>query len=727
MDSTLAIILKAQDQMSGAVNTATAAAVGLDAATTQAGESMETAGKQAEKAAGQTDEAAAASRVLMAALWKQEEATQESATRLKRLEEALADTEKKQASASKSSEGFATKLDHLMGIAEKAGRFISGAFRMAAESMARAAEQGDEASKSVLGQFAQMQRAGDSIGATFAQTLAPALHPVTKGIEDMSRSMADWIKTNQIGKTIIVAAIQELLDLATAAQIVRDEYEKWKESIKSVGQEIIDKQNGAAKGAISWLSGATERGEKHQKNLERIKERYAELQAQVDKGIALKGEDLLTYQQFGEVVGQLAQNDFGKKIADQNKPHIKETASALDDLRARLLTMLADAKNAKDTDFSFIGDPKAAREARDKMNEEVSASLGDLSSEIAGIVDGMIAKDQEYLDAADEAAIRAEELSQQRAADIMALAELKAKETDEAIANIELEGLTEEQATLKKIDLYQKLADASVNNAEIRKNAERSATLEINKLGDQLAEKWKTNVHKVQSVFTSMASVLLDSSKSTSEKLKTIFTQITDMVTANMQKQLEVAIDTSAKSAAASAAGAAKEAGAASAGIVPKILSKAAELPFPANTIVAGLAIAAFNVLAKKIVSFFEDGGVVGGGGIVGGFGRRDSVINAVMPGEGVINRPATDAIGKSTVDYINQNKALPPGSGGGPTVVNLNMRLTADRGVILMPQQVALETAPFIIDLINTAVKDHGYHLYASDLLVSLPQPAGA
>lgn len=725
MESTLAIILKAQDQMSSAFKAATGAAVGLDTATTEAGDALQTAGAQADKNATQTGEATAASRAFSAALEKMTDSTAHSTAGVKKLEGGLQQADQKQQAAAKSGEGLATKLDHMMGIAEKVGQALSMAFGAAAASMARAAEQGDKASESILGQFGQMQRAGDGIGAAFAQTLAPALHPVTKGIEDMSRSMADWIKTNQIGKTIIVAAIQQLLDLATAAQIVRDEYEKWKASIQSVRDKIISTQNDAAKSAIGWLSGHTERIDKYQANIERIRGEFAKLQAQVDKGVALKGDDLLSYQQFGAVLAQVSQNDFGKKIVDQNKPGIKETSSALDDLRARLLKMMGDAKNASDTDFSFIGDPKKAKEARDKMNDEVSASLGDLSAEIAAIVDGMIEKDQQYLDAADAAAMKAEEISQRKADDLRALAEMRVKDTDEAVAAIDFQSISEEAAAQKKIALYQLLAQASVENAEIQKAAQTKAIQEQIKLGELMASKWKETAHASASAFTGMLDIMLKGGTTLKEKLKAVFSQVTDMMLANFQKQQDAAIEAANKSVAAGEAGSVREALAAQKGIIPKILSAAASLPFPASAIVAGLAMAAFKALMNKAASFFEYGGPVESGS-VGGFGRRDSVSAQLTPGEFVLRPEAVRSIGQDTLDRANQTGELPSG-GGGAMTLNARFVIEAGRGVVLMPQQVAQEVGPYIADTLNSWVKNHGGILYASDLLVSLPQPAGA
>lgn len=594
-------------------------------------------------------------------------------------------------------------------------------YEMAKEGLATLAKEGNTNAAGLLGSLEKLYDAGKRLFGAVLSQLGPILVPLIDGTIKLAEGVGQFIEKSNIGRQ----AVRFLIDgLALVLKAVDAGVIGWR-MIGQVISFVFGQAVGAAEAGVAKIIKALAQvvgsaiGPAMLANRE-LGNQFAETFVKMNRSAAEWEKNSGKWKSANLIIDETP--TVAGRAADSLLKYAEAGAQSAQKLTESYAATYqagqeAGEKTKDDTTKRQEDEQKALEEHTEKLGEIISKGL-----------EGFYEKRAEDQEATHELYTEGMEAELQ-AWEEFAAGRKAITDTmlEDALFAIETEGLSEEEASLKKIALYQQVAESATASADQRKNAEKAATQEIILLGNQLAEKWKANVTKIQTVFTSMASVLLDSSKSTKEKLKEIFSQITDLVTASMQKQLDAAIETSAKSAAASAAGAAKEAGAASAGIVPKILSKAAELPFPANTIVAGLAIAAFNVLAKKIVSFFEDGGVVGGGGIVGGFGRRDSVINAVMPGEGVINRPATDAIGKSTVDYINQNKALPPGSGGGPTVVNLNMRLTADRGVILMPQQVALETAPFIIDLINTAVKDHGYHLYASDLLVSLPQPAGA
>jgi hypothetical protein len=594
-------------------------------------------------------------------------------------------------------------------------------YEMAKEGLDTLAKEGNTNAAGLLGSMEKLYDAGKRLFGAVLSQLGPILVPLIDGTIKLAEGVGQFIEKSNIGRQ----AVRFLIDgLALVLKAVDSGVIGWR-MIGQVISFVFGQAVGAAEAGVAKIVRALATvvesaiGPAMLANRE-LGNQFAETFVKMNRSAAEWEKNSGKWKSANLIIDETP--TIAGRAADSLLKYAEagaQSAQALTESYAATYQAGQEAgeKTKDDTTKRQEDEQKALEEHTEKLGEIISKGLEDFYEKRT--------EDQEATRELYTEGMEAElQAWEEFAAGRKAITDTM---LEDALFAIETEGLSEEEASLKRIALYQQVAESAAASADQRKNAEKAATQEIITLGNQLAEKWKTNVAKIQSVFTSMASVLLDSSKSTKEKLKEVFSQITDLVTASMQKQLDAAIETSAKSAAASAAGAAKEAGAASAGIVPKILSKAAELPFPANTIVAGLAIAAFNVLAKKIVSFFEDGGVVGGGGIVGGFGRRDSVINAVMPGEGVINRPATDAIGKSTVDYINQNKALPPGAGGGPTVVNLNMRLTADRGVILMPQQVALETAPFIIDLINTAVKDHGYHLYASDLLVSLPQPAGA
>lgn len=700
MDATLAIILKAQDQMSAIFKQATDSAKGLEASNKAVGVALEGASQSADDMAQSTEGAAVSNAALRAILERVAESSGQTAASLKKLESGLEKTEEKGKDAKKSGESFATTLNSLISVGKTAGEALSAAFQMASESVSKAAAEGDRGSQALMGVFASVRQSIDNVVNGLAKTLLPILTPIALAIEDVSKSLTRMISKESGVKKFLLAMLDGAIMFTGAAGTAVQAIQMFSgESVKAwdiVTKVVTFAINEITLGMSDYISKA--------KNF------FSAVQAVVNafdpKKLKAGFLDIAT--------GTTAYADAANASAEASRNAFQKLSEGLAALREEF----ASGKAAHEDYFASLSEAgKKAVEDQQKMNDEVSASLGDLSADLAGIVDGMIAKDQEYLDAADEAAQHAEELSQKKAEDLRALAEMRAKDTDEAVAAIDLLGLSEEAAAQRKIELYAMLAEASKANADIQRAAQTKMVQEPLKPADMMASKWKQTSSSSASAFGAMIDTMLKGGTTLKDKLKTIFSQVSDMVLANLQKQQDAAITAAEKSVAAGEAASIREALAAQKGIIPKILSATASLGWPAGPIAAGLMIAAFNASSKKVISFFEEGGVVGG--MVQGFGRKDSVINAVMPGEGVLNRSATESIGgKPVVDFINKTGQLPTQSSSGERRVYLSVDLNL-RGGLLMPQQLSKEVGPLLIDTINHAVLMDGATLYATDAAI--------
>lgn len=119
--------------------------------------------------------------------------------------------------AGEKAEGFWGKLSKLADaarVAKAAFDILKGGFDLFEQALSSAAEAGDKKAQGIQGAFANMRNAAQEVETALVEGLAPALLPAIEGITELAKGLADWVSHAEIGKNATHAVIEKMKEFA---------------------------------------------------------------------------------------------------------------------------------------------------------------------------------------------------------------------------------------------------------------------------------------------------------------------------------------------------------------------------------------------------------------------------------------------------------------------------------------------------------------------------------
>jgi len=580
------------------------------------------------------------------------------------------------------------ELAGMLSVAKQAYELVKGAAESLSESLTRSAERGDVMAQATLGAARKAQAGMDKLTSAITQGLLPLLQPLLQWVGKIIEATTKWVTKNKVIQKVIGVVIKAIGVLVIGAGVltkaiaplVRLWSEGWGKLLglivrgvaflikrfKVVGQSVLDLAITFA--VLSEDDRLLVKLSKYQKN-------FGKLSGDLKKFAGSLETISLDVSGTGDAMVGAGQKmlQFGSDTAAGMTQASTETAKFSEQA-------FNQAKVALETKLSLLGDNFQAQldllqsfHEQWKDNETVNREeILDIETRIADkqkeLRDQQLAEQQARIEEADAAASDEIDRILERSDRKQEILQGELEAELERIEILRTIGADENQLRDMQIAAYQAVAHSSEASAQTRMSAEKQVSKLMAQEAALRVKNQTASTQKIVGTFGDMAKAMLlqgASLKSVLSNLwKSLAGELIDSIVQMVVKHVtQAAVETAGVKAAASA-----QAGAQAATVPSAIASWTAAIPFGGPAVFSGY-LATFQGLMAAGSAAMRGLGAFAEGGPIPGFGGGDRMPILAEPGEFIMRRSASEAIGHDVLNGINQSGQLPgaagPESGG--------------------------------------------------------------